>query len=295
MDRARHTRPEGFPGQRLVIVPREIVTAASGRPVTRDLCVTHIGAFQATAEHFVERSHGTTQHILIACLSGRGQCRLDGSEWQIEAGDLLFLPPKAAHSYRADDRSPWTIFWIHFRGFRAADHLENLGVTRSRPVFRDADTGVLMSAFEDTYRHVNHGFGEAALTGLSTGFARLLALARIHRKHRARRSLGSEGRLLETLALMREQPARPWTLEEMAREASMSPAHFNELCRRQTGMPPIAYLIRLRLQRATDLLAQGRHNVAEAAREVGYEDPFYFSRLFRRHLGVPPSSFRMGL
>jgi AraC family transcriptional regulator, arabinose operon regulatory protein len=295
MDTARHTRPEGFPGQRLVIVPREIISTASGRPVTRDLCVTHIGAFHATAEHFVERPQGTPQQVLIACLSGRGHCRLDGREWLVETGDLVFLPPKAAHSYRADARAPWTIFWIHFRGLRVADHLENLGVTRDRPVFRGADTAVLMSAFEDTYRHVNHGFGEAALTGLSTGFARLLALARIHRKPHARRSLGAEDRVLETLALMRGDPARPWTLEDMAREAAMSPAHFTELCRRQTGMPPVSYLIRLRLQRATDLLARGHHNVAEAAREVGYEDPFYFSRLFRRHLGMPPSSFRLGL
>ncbi len=75
--------------------------------------------------------------------------------------------------------------------------------------------------------------------------------------------------------------ARPWTLEDLAREAKLSPPHFTALCRRQTGMPPLSLLIRLRLQRAMDLLQRGNHNMAEAARAVGYEDPFYFSRLYK--------------
>jgi AraC-like DNA-binding protein len=59
-------------------------------------------------------------------------------------------------------------------------------------------------------------------------------------------------------------------------------------------MPPLGLLIRLRLQRAMDLLQQGTHNVAEAASAVGYDDPFYFSRLFRKHMGITPSSCRQG-
>ena len=73
---------------------------------------------------------------------------------------------------------------------------------------------------------------------------------------RARVRRDAENRLLKVLALMREDLARPWTLEELAREAHLSSPHFTELCRRQTGMPPLGLLIRLRLQRAMDLLQQ---------------------------------------
>jgi len=149
-------------------------------------------------------------------------------------------------------------------------------------------------AFEDTIRHANHGFGEAAMTGLSTAFARLLGLAKVHQVAVGARSRNAENRLLKVLALMREDVARPWTLEELARKANLSPPHFTALCRRQTGMPPLSLLIRLRLQRAMDLLQRGDHNVAEAARAVGYEDPFYFSRLFKKHIGMTPSSCMHG-
>lgn len=283
-------RPEGFPGQRLVIIPPAIVVEASRRPVIRDLCVTHIGTFVAAGGHYVERPHGTSQHILIACISGKGSCTLAGRDWQLEPGDLLFLPPREQHSYSANPRSPWTIFWMHFRGLRAADHLENLGVSTTNPIVSVDDPAALIEAFEDSFRHATHGFSEAAMTGLSTAFGRLLGLAKVHQRAPGSRSRPAENRLLKVLSLMREDLAHPWTLAELARESHLSIPHFTELCRRQTGMPPLGLLIRLRLQRAMDLLQQRSHNVTEAALAVGYDDPFYFSRLFRKHIGIPPSS-----
>jgi AraC family transcriptional regulator, arabinose operon regulatory protein len=287
-------RPEGFPGQRLVIIPPAIAVEAARQPITRDLCVTHIGHFSAAGGHHVERPHGTSQHILIACISGRGSCTLGGLEWKMEPGELLFLPPRERHVYSADPRSPWTIFWVHFRGLRSDDYLESLRVSPSRPVLSVDDPMVLFDAFEDTFRHAIHGFSDAAMTGLSTAFARLLGLARVHQRTPGSRSRLAENRLFKVLAMMREDLAHPWTLEELARESHLSVPHFTELCRRQTGLPPLGLLIRLRLQTAMELLQRGSHNVSEAAEAVGYEDPFYFSRLFRKHMGVAPSTCRNG-
>ena len=287
-------RPEGFPGQRLVIIPPVIAVEASRQPITRDLCVTHIGHFSAAGGHHVERPHGTSQHILIACISGKGSCTLDGQEWKMEPGDLLFLPPRERHVYSANPHSPWTIFWMHFRGLRAEDYLESLGVSRSRPVVSVDDPMVFFDAFEDTFRHATHGFSEAAMTGLSTAFARLLGLAKVHQRTPGSRSHRAENRLLKALAMMREDLSHPWTIEELARESHISVPHFTQLCRKQTGLPPFGLLIRLRLQTAMELLQRGTHNVSEAAAAVGYEDPFYFSRLFRKHMGIAPSTCRNG-
>jgi AraC family transcriptional regulator, arabinose operon regulatory protein len=287
-------RPEGFPGQRLVIIPPAIAVGASRKPITRDLCVTRIGTFFAAGGHFVERPHGTSEYILILCLSGRGSCTLAGKDWEIGPGQLLFLPPREPHLYSANRRAPWTILWGHFRGERAVDYLMALGVSREQPLITVSDTAPLSAAFEDSYHHVTSGFGEAAMIGLSTGFSRLLGLARVLQKASGDHPLKTNSRLLKALALLRDTPEKPWTVKQMSQEAGLSIPHFTELCRRQTGMPPLAYLIRLRLQMAMNLLQTGHHNVEEAARAVGYEDPFYFSRLFRQHLGIPPSACRKG-
>lgn len=287
-------RPEGFPGQRLVIIPPAIAVQAARQPITRDLCVTHIGQFSAAGGHYVQRPRGTSQHILIVCLAGNGSCTLHGRQWNLEPGQLLFLPPRVAHVYRANPQAPWTIFWIHFRGQRAGDYLASLGVSELQPVVAVDDPEVMFEAFEDTFRHATRGFSEAAMTGLATAFARLLGLAKVHQRVAGARSRRTDHRLLKVLGELRDDPAHPWTLAELASLAHLSVPHFTELCRRQTGLPPLGLLIRLRLQRAMDLLQQGNHNVAEASRAVGYDDPFYFSRLFRKHMGMAPSACRQG-
>lgn len=288
------TRPEGFPGQRLVIVPPAIVARASRQPVTRDLCVSHIGHFAAARAHHVNRLRGTPQHILIACTAGKGSALLDRQEWKMEPGDLLFLPPRQPHVYSSDPHSPWTIFWMHFRGHRTSDYLEMLGVSPAKPLVSVGDVEIMTDAFEDTFRHATRGFSGPAMAALATSFARLLGLANAHQFGAGKKTKITEDRLLRILAMMRADLAKPWTLVELAQTAGISVPHFTELCSRQTGMPPLALLIRLRLQHSMNLLQQGNHSVAEAARAVGYEDQFYFSRLFHKHMGMTPSFCKKG-
>jgi len=68
--------------------------------------------------------------------------------------------------------------------------------------------------------------------------------------------------------------------------------HFSELFRQQTGYAPIDYLIRQRIQRACLLLDTTVSAVSKITTEVGYNDPYYFTRSFRRVMGCPPRAYR---
>ena len=67
---------------------------------------------------------------------------------------------------------------------------------------------------------------------------------------------------------------------------------YTHLFHQRTGFSPLEYLTRLRLNHASQLMAETALSIAEIARAVGYEDPLYFSRLFRRKMGVSPTEFR---
>ncbi|MBB6633021.1 AraC family transcriptional regulator [Cohnella thailandensis] len=80
----------------------------------------------------------------------------------------------------------------------------------------------------------------------------------------------------------------PLTLQRLAERYRMKPKYFSYLFRKYVGLAPIDYLIQYRMNRANELLLQGRFPVASVARSVGYSDPYYFSRLFKKHKGLPP-------
>ena len=94
------------------------------------------------------------------------------------------------------------------------------------------------------------------------------------------------------LALLHKQPDRPWTLEELAREAGLSRSALADRFTHLVGVPPIQYLTQWRMQLAARLLADGTAKVSAVGRDVGYDSEAAFSRAFKKIAGVPPARWR---
>jgi AraC-like DNA-binding protein len=96
----------------------------------------------------------------------------------------------------------------------------------------------------------------------------------------------------KTLALMHRNPAHPWTIASLAKEAGISRSVLAERFRHYLKESPMAYLTRWRLQLGAQMLASTSHSVAQIAPEVGYESEAAFNRAFKREFTVPPARFR---
>lgn len=285
---------DGFPGERLTILPEAVVRRARDRPVCRDLCVTHTGRFDHVQGHYVSRPYGRPEHVLIVCLAGQGSVKLESHAYHLHSGHGIVLPPHRAHSYAADARKPWSLFWFHFTGRRAKDYVAALDLDPNHPRFWVQDVAQLAEAFEECYSYVLGGYTDADLTGLSTSFGRLLGRCRTLQRSASLRLRLTEDRVLRTLQFMRQNLHRTLTLAEIAHHASLSVPHFGAMFHRQLNCSPLEMHIRLRMQRACELLESTDHTVAEIGDALGYDDPLYFSRLFRQKIGQPPTHYRRG-
>jgi AraC-like DNA-binding protein len=94
------------------------------------------------------------------------------------------------------------------------------------------------------------------------------------------------------LSLLHALPDRPWTVEELAREAAMSRAALAKRFVELVGQSPIQYLARWRMHLARHLLRESTLGIGEIAGRVGYESEAAFNRAFRRLVGSPPATWR---
>jgi AraC-like DNA-binding protein len=101
-------------------------------------------------------------------------------------------------------------------------------------------------------------------------------------------------RLRPALELLDRSQDRPVRLAELARAVALSAEHFHRLFRQALGTTPLHYALRRRMNRAQQLLSEGRLSVAEVAERCGYYDPFYFSKVFRRYFGVTAKKVSQG-
>jgi transcriptional regulator GlxA family with amidase domain len=100
-------------------------------------------------------------------------------------------------------------------------------------------------------------------------------------------------RIEQSVAFMAQHLDRPLQVATLAARANISPSHFFALFKRRIGSAPMDYFTRLRMQRACGLLEGTSLSVKEIASKLGYDDPFYFSRVFKSVNRVAPSDYRV--
>ena len=99
-------------------------------------------------------------------------------------------------------------------------------------------------------------------------------------------------RIEQSVAYMAQHLDRPLQVATLAAHVNISPSHFFAVFKRRVGSAPMDYFTRLRMQRARRLLEGSSLSVKEIAGKLGYDDPFYFSRVFKSVNGVAPSDYR---
>jgi len=98
--------------------------------------------------------------------------------------------------------------------------------------------------------------------------------------------------LEKALRYIDENSALPLTLEDVAKQVSLSPFHFAHLIKKELGFTFVDYLTRVRIKKAKRLLRQSDYNITQIALEVGYPDQSYFTKVFRRIEETTPKLYR---
>jgi len=240
---------EGFNNQRLLIVPKQRLKEVENLPVLRDLRVSHVGQFSDASHHLVHRENGLDEYVLIYCLAGLGWVDIHGEYTEIKAGTLVVIPPHTTHRYGAHPKTPWSIFWFHFTGDRAADYVEALNIPQGKHTLYAPRIEELQRVFEGAYHHALDGFSEVGILGLSTAFARMIGLFRRYARSKNNLTREIEDRILRVIIALQDHMEEHWSVSRMAKLAKMSQAHFTERFKLQTGEPPMSYLIHQRIQK----------------------------------------------
>lgn len=283
---------DGFPEQRQVIMDNDKLKYWEESPFTRSLVVSHIGSFPKTNFHFVERLDGIPQHLIILNLTGKGWLRIGDKLWKIHPNDVAFIPANTPHAYGADDSLPWNIYWLHMKGLQADEFMQLKEGIISDNIFSLSSTERVVESFETALRYSIADFNDATVVNLVSTTHQLLADLISFRKKQKGRSQNVEKRIIKSIRYMQQSIDKNLTLEELATFATLSIPHYLTLFKSHTGSSPLRFFTRLRLQKACELLEETDQTIQSIAFHLGYEDPFYFGRVFKKFLEISPNKYR---
>lgn len=286
-------KKEGFKGQRSIVLPRKIIQQfCLNNPINEWIYITDIGYYPKAQYHFRQRVHGIDQNILIYCVEGRGQVQIHKRKYTVQPGSFILIPAGEAHNYSASEDDSWTIYWIHFKGEitpKIADtilqkHNGHRGTVEFHPK--------RIHLFEDMYACLERGYGNDNLCYANMCLYHFLSSFMYDDKFNLSEKTSGADPVESSISFMQQNISELLSLEEIARSVNFSASHYSAIFRKKTGFAPIEYFNHLKIQRACQYLHFTDLRVKEIADKLGIEDPYYFSRLFTKLMGVSPNSYR---
>ncbi len=255
----------------------------------RDGALCCRGAGEQWADRVVRpRARRLATHGLVLVTAGSGEYvdETHPAPIAVQAPAVIWLAPGISHAYGPGVHG-WEERWVLFEG-TATRAFERPGVwTRREPVL--AADGHVLGLGADVFprlRRVLTVPNRRAHAIAATIVSHLVGVAIEATTPEPRPSAASVVDALVDAAHV------PLSVQERAREHGLTVEALRAAVREATGLSPHELVLRTRLARAQQLLAETDVEVASVARQIGYDDAAYFSRLFRRRIGVSPTRFR---
>ncbi|HYF48201.1 MAG TPA: AraC family transcriptional regulator [Planctomycetota bacterium] len=268
--------------------------------VFRHMTVTfsHGSRQQFETGYTLERRTLTTCNF-IYITRGRVIWVVDGKDNVLTPGSLIVVPPGHPHSgYSTTKRMTLASFHFHATLPGGVDVFELLRPPLLRQVKLGGNLDRLLRAGNDEYlrspdenRITLPHYGTLIVQELIWHDARA-GLLDCRVRPVGVKGGDDAGLVLGILKELDERLDRPISLDELAKRAGFSAQHLNRVFRRTLGVTPLQYLQQARMEHAAKLLAGGDLTIKAIAAQSGFDDPYYFSRVFHEHFGVSPTEYR---
>jgi len=287
----------GFMGERAIVLPTPIIDEFKISDLGSLLHITDIGFYPKASFHFRKRTkEEAMQYILMYCVEGEGWFDIENQVQKVIANQVFVLPKAKAHSYGSNRKNPWTIYWIHFDGERARFFSDGLDKPLLVSPEKDSRLEDRFKLFEEIFSTLKNGYSknnlEFSITALFYFFGSLKYLSTYRACNNFNQLHPQRDVVDEAIHFMRENVRKRLTLKEIADFVGFSVSHFSALFQRKTGYSPLNYLIHLKIQEACHHLDFSDMKVNQISMLVGFDDPFYFSRIFTKTMGSSPSDYR---
>lgn len=240
------------------------------------------------------RPHVHAEFQIGLSLDSHGEYRIRGQRFPVEVGTLSVIPPDQVHQSRDADALPATATYrMLYVGSRQLE--EAVGTEPGSPASTPTFSELAVSDTDLVGRFLRFWASSRRAPGLEADGLLLATLSALVGRHaRAAPALRPARNEHRAVALARDflhaHPYETVALSDLARVSCLSPFHLTRVFAQGTGLPPHAYQIALRVERARRLLLEGK-GVARVAGEVGFHDASHFTRHFARLVGTPPGRY----
>lgn len=238
------------------------------------------------------RPRGRLDYQLLYVASGKTHFFFNGHEEIVPAGYMVLYQPRQEQHYEYYGEEQPEVYWVHFTGRDVKNILRHFDIPMDKNVFFSGVPSAYQHLFKEMIRELQTcrtGYQELLEMYLRQIF---LLIQRTRQESRPTINTYLQKEMEHAQQYFQEHYNEDIQIKDYAKSRSMSVSWFLRNFKEFVGQPPAQYLLMLRMNNAIRLLETTDYNVTEISAIIGYDNPLYFSRLFKKHKGVSPSEYR---
>lgn len=227
------------------------------------------------------------QHLMLYTLRGSAYLAVNqGEPVELSMGDLFIAPGQSVYSYRTRG-AKWEAAWVHLEPGSSWDPLVGPGPRVCKALSAEMMVRVMTGYMEESNLQ-----GVDSAPALRAYVELMAVYLQRELENGNPRQADRNRRLKSILSRAQMNLQQGWTVEKIAALAGISRAQLHRVLPELTGRSPMKMIHSLRMDRASELLIYTDRTLAGIAEEVGYDNPFSFSKAFKRYTGTSPAAFR---
>lgn len=258
-------------------------------PESPDRLTVACGGCEHCAPDYVVERDEFVYFTIEFVARGSGALSLGAETFSLSPGTLFAYGPGIPHRISSDPRATLVKYFVSMAGMEAESLLRRFGPAPGAVIHTSAPSDIL-TLFDELIRT---GLRGTAFTAHLSALVLEQIILRIAETSVAHGLAG--GAAFATYLRCRQHIEQRWgaisTLDQLAHECQVDPAYVCRLFRRFDQQSPYQYLLRQKMSHAANRLTEKGTSVKQVADELGFSDPFHFSRVFRKVMGMPPGQF----
>jgi AraC family transcriptional regulator, arabinose operon regulatory protein len=273
-------------------IPVPLIEEQKTNPLTSDLYFTEIGEIEVERGTIWKSDEKLENNMLAFCTKGSGIVMISGEQIPVSGEQFFIIPKGEVFKYYSVINENSKLLVVQFNGKNSALLEKEFSVVRNLIPSVNNRVANREMLFDEIFNNLSKGFHDENLEYVNFCFGHLLATFIYANKTSDDLADESNPIIRRSIDYMNKNLGKKLSLNQISKEAGYSPTYFTTLFKRETNYSPLSYFSHLKIVKACEFLDYTKIKIKEISFTLGYTDPYYFTKDFKKKMGMSPRQYR---